>query len=427
MVDQPYYPTSQELEDAADVLVGGIIVSIELDSGVDGGPTWVVGFDGESSSGISAYEAMGENIIRLPKVCGEAPYGDTFAVGSRYIMLLVGPTDGVFYPVNTTQGVIPIIDGTATPLASAVAAGGGEAVTITYTTAAGFGAPFPPVDDGVGFVAAEIEAGIPESVAPQFNLVDVGVAWSPEEGVLWVFTAGSSGCPVFAAATATGGGTEVRIVLSSQLAPGEGCNADLVMYTSRVAVPADVDPTVPLTVDFAPDGTMWSGEPETIVVKPRPAPGTTGPAAWAPPRGGSGMALDADNLSMDTVGWAPGFPSWFELPAGDQLPRAGAAWSQQPNLLLVFTWGSSSCPTIATEATRQGDTAVIVLQSQADGAICTEDWAPQTSLVMLPAELDNGDPLTVQIGDLGSVVVEPNGPVDEYGWHGEFGATAWLL
>lgn len=138
-IDEVYYSTSRDLENAADVIVVGTITSIDLDEAAESGPTWVVGFDGKAASGIDKDKAMDANTIRLPKVCGDAPYGDTFAVDGRFIMLLLGPREDVFYPVNTTQGVVPIVDGRATPLARA-GIGNSEAVTITRTTAAGMGA-----------------------------------------------------------------------------------------------------------------------------------------------------------------------------------------------------------------------------------------------------------------------------------------------
>jgi len=98
--------------------------------------------------------------------------------------------------------------------------------------------------------------------------------WSLEPGVLWVFTNGSSGCPLYASAVATPDGREsadgkqfIRIVLSNQRAPGAICNSDLVRYTTSVTVPEGVDESNP---DALPDATV----PES------PTAGTVG-VAWA--------------------------------------------------------------------------------------------------------------------------------------------------
>lgn len=429
MVDEAYYETSRDLENASDAIVHGTITSIEVEA--EPNPTWVVGFDSDGGSGGDGSdileEVMGESTIHLPKVCGEAAYGETFAVGAPYILLLVGESGGPYYPVNTTQGVIPIVDGRATPLARA-SVDGGEAVTISYTMAASMGAPFPPVDDGVGFVAGEITPEIPDSVVPQFSIVDAGAAWSPDPGVLWVFTAGSSSCPTYASAQATEHDSGVRIVLSTQLGPGEACLADLRMYTTRVAVPDSVDESQPLSVFFAPDGTLPS-EPSTIIVQPRPKPGAVGPATWAMPSYAH-HSLDADNIIPKDGSWAPGLRSPYETPTegGEPtFPAAGAAWTGYPGLMYVFTWGSSSCPVVAISASGDASGVAITLEVAVDQELCTEDFTPTTSVVAVPEAADSGEPITVQLGDLGSVVVEPRGPDYEPDKAWVEGEATWLM
>ena len=62
----------------------------------------------------------------------------------------------------------------------------------------------------------------------------------------------------------------------------------------------------------------------------------------------------------------------------------------------------------------------------AQDAPCTRDYAPTTSVVAVPVGTDNGEPLRVQLGDLGSVVVEPRGPEYEPGAVYVAGPPAWL-
>ncbi|MCL1897814.1 MAG: hypothetical protein FWG16_03200 [Micrococcales bacterium] len=432
MVDEPYYHTSRDLENAADVIVRGTITSIELDQSAAGGPSWVVGFDGQQSSGSAADKAMGENTIDLPKVCGEAPYGETFAIGGSFIMLLSGPRDGVFYPVNTTQGVIEIIDGSAAPLARA-SLGTDEAVTISFTTAETMGAPLRPLVGGDGFVAGELTEGWDQMVVPQFQMADVGAAWSPKQDTLWVLTAGSSTCPPYVSATATGDGQEVLIQMSTQplqqvkTDQTYACTADLIRYTTEVTVPPSVDADLPLTIHFDPLG-AGDGEPATIVVQPRPEPGVVGPATWAPPWV-TNWSNDATTLVVQAGGWAPGVPEFVESLDDGQVPEprtVGAGWSWQTNLLYVFTWGSSSCPVVASSATGDAGQVAVTLDATPFSGPCTRDWVPTTSIVETPSGVDNGQPVTVQLGDLGAVVVQPRSQEGDPFWGWTVSPPAWL-
>lgn len=431
VIDQLWYPTSRDLENAADVMVVGEITSIDLVTDDDSGPLWNVGFRGDSAWGNSAEQVMGENTIRLPRICGDAPYSEAFTVGGRFILLLLGPNgdDHTFTPVNTSQGVIPIIDGHATPLPDAYR--DGVATTIGYSTAAGFGAPLVGSPTPTGdFTAGQIFTGISDAVVPQFWNANVGAAWSPDPGVLWVFTAGSTGCPLYASSPAvtqpgSNGPNNLEITLSSQLDPETICLSDLVWSTTEVAVPLGVREDEPLTVHFQPDGSPMSGDPRTIVVPPRAVGedgvqlGVPGEAAWAEPVIAH-QQLNADSLELQAGGWAPGISSNITAPAGDtNLADTSldlfAAWVPyvetqpgDPHLLYVVTWGSSSCPTLAEpQATiAQGDIFVGVRARNAN-APCTRDWAPTTSIVAVPAEVDPSQPTTIRLGDLGTSVVPP--------------------
>lgn len=427
MIDQVYYQTSRDLENAADVIVRGEITSIELDDDGPSGPAWIVGFRGDGASfgaGVddpAVQQVMGDTTVIFPRICGDAPYGDTFAVGSRYILLLSGhhaDDDFWFSPIQTTQGVIPIIDGAASPLP-------GADVTISLTTAAMNGAPMAAPAAGEPFVAAEIAEGWPETVQPQFGNANAGAAWSPEPGVLWVLTSGSSGCPTYASAQAEPDGDGVRIVLSSQLGPDDACVSDLIYYTSRVAVPAGTDESEPLTVHFAPDGTMGSGNPATIVVPPR-GEYDLAEAAWAPPNIAHQM-LNADSLLVQAGGWASGIPTDLAAATAGTNSRAAVAWTGVEGLMYVVTWGSSSCPMRARHFADQHDGAVWVeLLDQAAGRRCTMDWAPTTSIVAVPAGVDNGEPLTAKLGDLGEVTVPPRSPDWDPGLTNVIGPVAVL-
>ena len=142
MVDEPYYATSADLESAADVIVRGTITSIRESHGRSG-PTWVVGFDGETATGPHAEQAEGAITIDLVKLCDDELYGDSLAVGAEFIMLLSSWPNGYFTPINTSQGVIPIVDEQAIALARG-RLDDGLTITITAATAEAMGVAIGP-------------------------------------------------------------------------------------------------------------------------------------------------------------------------------------------------------------------------------------------------------------------------------------------
>jgi hypothetical protein len=109
----------------------------------------------------------------------------------------------------------------------------------------------------------------------------VGVAWSPEEGLLYVVTNGSSSCPLFAKPEATlgSGGKTAKVdaadgVLTVQFEPASDgiCTMDFVPTTTVVEVPAEVDTGDPVPVVL--------GDKGDVELLPRPAEGEPGPVAW---------------------------------------------------------------------------------------------------------------------------------------------------
>ncbi|MCL1800808.1 MAG: hypothetical protein FWG25_05545, partial [Promicromonosporaceae bacterium] len=251
------------------------------------------------------------------------------------------------------------------------------------------------LDIAADFVAGEITPGLPDGLVPQFSMMEWGVAWSPDPDVLYVFTAGSSGCAILASTTASGDASGINVALSSQSAGGEmACPADRVMSTTRVSIPPGVDNGEPLVVHFLPDGTSIIQDPETVTVPPRAVAGEMGRAAWAPLR--RGHQLNADTLQPFPDSWALGIPSWLSPPENGALAGAGlvASWfaGEPATVLLVVTWGSSSCPAIAINATATGPDSVSVQLSSQGTEPCTRDWVPLTSYVLLPAGVDTAIP-----------------------------------
>jgi len=113
----------------------------------------------------------------------------------------------------------------------------------------------------------------------------VGVAWSPEPGLLYVVTNGSSSCPTFAEPEATiGSGGEssgksagvaaADGVLTVTFVPAEDgiCTMDFVPTTTVVEVPAESDTGQPVPVQLDDKG--------KVELQPRSADGEPGPVAW---------------------------------------------------------------------------------------------------------------------------------------------------
>ena len=101
---------------------------------------------------------------------------------------------------------------------------------------------------------------------------------------------------------------------------------------------------------------------------------------------------------------------------------AGAAWSPEHGVLLVVTYGSSSCPRVAEPEAAwddAGEALDVGLVEPAAGA-CTMDYVPTTSALTVPADADAGTPVVVRLGDLGEVEVAPRAA------DGEAGPVAWV-
>ncbi len=141
-----------------------------------------------------------------------------------------------------------------------------------------------------------------------------------------------------------------------------------------------------------------------------------------------GKLPDAGEMEIAAGSSGRGLPPGLE---GSTDSTAGVAWAPETGLLYVVTNGSSSCPTFAEpEATigsggKSGgvdaaDGMLTVTLLPADNGICTMDFVPTTTVVVVPAEADTGKPVPVQLGDKGKVELQPRGA------DGEPGPVAWL-
>ncbi|WP_179951047.1 hypothetical protein [Xylanimonas oleitrophica] len=167
-----------------------------------------------------------------------------------------------------------------------------------------------------------------------------------------------------------------------------------------------------LTACATPSGAGGAAADDGVEAAPDPA-APTGEATPAP----TGQLPLAEGMPLEAGAAGRGLPAGVE---GSAESPAGAAWTAEDGLLYVVTYGSSSCPAL-TEPRATGDaTALTVQVLPPDPGMCTMDWAPTTSVVAVPEGADGGEPVTVHLGDKGSVEVAPR-PAP-----GETGPVAWV-
>ncbi|MGF0115450.1 hypothetical protein ACQFYA_03870 [Promicromonospora sp. Marseille-Q5078] len=151
-----------------------------------------------------------------------------------------------------------------------------------------------------------------------------------------------------------------------------------------------------------PSGGASSG-PSTPPASPSASPSPSGEVTGAPAPG------------EHVRGLPEGAEGTFDSPAG-------AAWSPTPGVLLVVTYGSSTCPRLAEAEAgwADGQEALDVGMVEPDPGPCTMDYTPTTSAVAVPSDADAGAPVTVRLGDLGTVEVAPRAAA------GETGPVGWV-
>jgi hypothetical protein len=121
-----------------------------------------------------------------------------------------------------------------------------------------------------------------------------------------------------------------------------------------------------------------------------------------------GKADNADSLRPGE--WAPGIPSALQ-PAPDPFEaRAGAAWSGDPGVLWIVTWGSSSCPLVVDSVTilpgpAPGPNYQLSFVPYPAQTPCTADLAPTTSAV----QWSGGSEATIYLflDGIGTLTLEP--------------------
>lgn len=165
----------------------------------------------------------------------------------------------------------------------------------------------------------------------------------------------------------------------------------------RGAVLAGAAVAVGLTLAACASGEGASGDDASDGTAPSsPTPTASSPAPRPP--------IDDVTLAAGAVG--DGLPAGTEEPDATGVP--GAGWTAEDGLLYVVTYGSSTCPLVAEpDATVSASGSVVVTFVPLPDSPCTMDLVPTTSVVEVPSEVDAAAPVAVDLGEAGTVDVEP--------------------
>lgn len=100
----------------------------------------------------------------------------------------------------------------------------------------------------------------------------------------------------------------------------------------------------------------------------------------------------------DTV--TAGAPDGVELDPLDAGPQA--VWIEPGERFAVVTWGSSSCPAVATGLVAETDRRMLLTFATPSDGPCTADLAPMTHEFVLPDTI-TGTPVTITVSFEGGV------------------------
>lgn len=101
--------------------------------------------------------------------------------------------------------------------------------------------------------------------------------------------------------------------------------------------------------------------------------------------------------------------------AGSVDAVGGVGWSSDGATLYVTTFGSSTCPGVASDIVAEDGTLTIEI-TMTGGAVCTMDYVPTTTAVPAPAGVPTAITQTAVLQDLGSVELAPAADPIAYAW-----------
>ncbi len=213
---------------------------------------------------------------------------------------------------------------------AAVAGAALAVATISACATAGGGTPAGP---GTGGAATESPdpSGASETLPPEYpHAAEVAAAWLGGGSSVGLVTWGSSSCaPIVDGARADG--TRITVVLA--LPESDACTDDLAPRPLLVGTPSGTDVHEDVTIKV-------TGAVEAEVALP----------------GYTGEAVNPTEMS----------------------DGPDAVWTTRDGLLLLETWGSSSCPPVVNEVTAPSDAEIAVtFADPPEGQVCTMDMAPR--------------------------------------------------
>ncbi|MDC7121368.1 hypothetical protein OMK64_07445 [Cellulomonas fimi] len=176
----------------------------------------------------------------------------------------------------------------------------------------------------------------------------------------------------------------------------------------RRAAAASILPVV-VTATVCSCASSGGSEPEGEPTSRSPSPTASASASASP------QAIQDAVLEAGVTG--SGLPEGVTPP--DDSGSPGVGWAPDDGLLYVVTFGSSTCPIVAEpEATLAGGTLTVKVGATSTGP-CTMDFVPTTSVVGVPADVDENAPVTVDLGDQVVLDVQPRSAA------GSAGPMAW--
>jgi hypothetical protein len=169
------------------------------------------------------------------------------------------------------------------------------------------------------------------------------------------------------------------------------------------------------------DGAGSAGDDPTTSPTPGTSEEPTDGPTWESPGGAEGdvptLAPDAATMPLEAGARGRGLPPGVDGPVDG---GTGAAWSAEPGLLYVVTYGSSGCPLVAEpDASVRGGEVVVSFVEIPPETACTMDFVPATSVAAVPTEVDRASEVRVVLGNRGAVVVPPAA-------EGATGPAAWV-
>lgn len=187
---------------------------------------------------------------------------------------------------------------------------------------------------------------------PDDDYDDIEAAWLDDGRTIAIVTWGSSSC-VPMADTVTANGQTVEITLVDGTEAEKACTADMSARASVVALPAGVDPTkdveLRVTLGDITDDTSLDG-----------------------------------NAALTGI---PGEPTEY-------LPSAG--WFDD-EMLVLLTWGSSTCPPIIESVEASGSTGTVTFAGE--DRVCTMDMAPRATVIGFDADVEDDAFVLTLVGD----------------------------